>query len=164
MGVCLSQSNCRVISSSPAPPLRPDLFSQTGTPITPPPAHICSPSFPPSAHVFSRQVRRQTATGTKWAVEDETWKRIKAFCPATASWAHVEKVHTSVHIKSQQELLVQAKWSQRNLYAPSFPLNLLTSSSALFLPLFHSFSCGFFFFFAFLRLKGRINDLSLENS
>lgn len=149
MGVCLSQSNCRVISSSPAPPLRPDLFSQTGMPITPPPAHICSP---PSTHVFPRQVRRQTATGTKWAVADETWKQIKAFCPAAASSAHAEKVtHTSVHIKSQQELLVQAKWSQRNLYAPSFPLNPLTSSSAVFLPLFHSsqfFLCFSFFCFS----------------
>lgn len=81
-GVFLSQSNCRVISSSPAPPLRSRV---------------------------SRQVRRQTATGTKWAVADEAWKRIKAFCTAAALSAHAEKVHTSVHIKSQQELLVQAK-------------------------------------------------------
>lgn len=157
LGVCLSQLNCHVISSTPALPLRPGLSVRwtCQLPLLLTHTHIHTLVLPEAA--LSGSIV-DSSRYTKRAVWDETGKRIKALCVAFMDTCR--QIHTSIHRKSQQELLVQAEGSQGNL-STSCSLLILYSKhthivfhSSLLFFLLLSLLISLWFCYPFVPLKG----------
>lgn len=169
-GVCLTQSNCRVISVSPAPHHNPDPFSQTGNSnYSSSGAHLFT-SFSPSP------TWRQVAPADSYGVQSRQ-SEMKHGSKLKLSLGHIcfpfflarqflctrtRKLHTHQYTFSpSRSFLSRPSDPLGTLILPLRHCNPLMSSFLSLFPLFTFFLCIVLLFFC---LKDTINYLFLEQT